>query len=246
MRNPILVSILMFVLVAGAVAVHAGPPVQGTYKSTNGDFDEGSATTSWAATGYLGAGAIFYARSTSGGVFTNDWTIGCENVASLVLLVPKFGPTGQEIWQITYAPGGSVTLGGPGNPWDGGDAVYTGVVDYHNEIRTVQYVNNAIVGAVSDHSLGAHIQGYSESCVAWAIGNGVLRGGTPPGLPPFTYPTLQSAKPAGYPDFPNGLCALQPVGTGHWDDIRDLTLSVTGCAVSTQQSTWGSVKAMYR
>lgn len=249
MRNAILVSILMVVLVMGVAAVYAGPPIQGTYKSTDGDFDEGAATTSWAAGNYLGAasvGNVIFARSSSGGVFTNDWQISCAAVASAVLIVPKFGPTGQEIWQITYAPGAIVTLGGPGNPWDGGDAVYTGVLDYYTEIRTVQYVSNSVVGAVSDHSLGAHLQTYGDNCVAWAIGNGVLRGGTPGGVPPFTYPTLQSVKSAAYPGFPGAGCLLSDNGSGHWDDIRDLTLSITGCAVSTQQSTWGSVKAMYR
>jgi len=246
MRNAILVSILTVVLVVGAAAVYAGPPIGGTYKSTDGDFDEGTATTSWAAGGFLGAGNILYGRSASGGVFTSDWTLGCAVVQSAVLIVPKFFPTGQEIWQITYAPGAYVTLGGPGNPWNGGDAVYTGIIDSYTEIRTVQYVSNSVVGAVSDHAVGAHLQGYSESCVAWAIGNGALRGGTPGGAPAFTYPTLQSVKPAGYPGFPDAACALLPNGNGHWDDIRDLTLSITGCAVATEKSTWGNVKAMYR
>ena len=244
MKNAILVSILTVVLVVGAAAVYAGPPVNGTYKSTLGQFDEGTATTSWFG-GYF-AGNLIFARSASGGVFTNDWQISCASVVSAVLIVPKFGPTGQEIWQITYAPGTGVSLGGPGNPWDGGDAVYNGIIDAYTEIRTVQYVNNAIVGAVSDHAISAHLTGYTESCVAWAIGNGTLRGGTPPGVPTFSYPTLQSVKPAGYPNFPQPGCFFQANGTGHWDDIRDLTLSITGCAVATEQSTWGNVKAMYR
>jgi len=244
MRNAILVSILTVVLVVGAAAVYAGPPVNGTYKSTNGDFDEGTATTSWLGGGYFTAGNLIFARSAAGGVFTNDWQISCAAVASAVLLVPKFGATGQEIWQITYAPGTQVTLGGPGNPWDGGDAVYYGVIDTYTEIRTVQYVSNKIVGAVSDHAISAHLTGYTESCVAWAIGNGSLRGGTT--NPLFTYPTLQSVKPAGYPDFPQPGCFFSANAPGHWDDIRDLTLSITGCAVATEQSTWGNVKAMYR
>jgi hypothetical protein len=246
MRKSILFLLVTAVMVVSSAVVHAGPPIAGTYKSTDGDFDEGTATTGWDAGGYLGTGNVFFARATS-----IDWTIGCSTVTAAVLLVPKFGPNGQEIWQITYAPGAAVNLSGPGNPWDGGDAVYVGITDYQNEIRTVQYVNNAVVGAVSDHSLGAHLPAYPQSCVLWGIGNGVLRGGTPPGNPPFTYPTLQSVKPAGYvgfpvPGAPTCTLAAPGVGTGHWDDIRDLTISITGCAVATQQSTWGNVKAMYR
>jgi hypothetical protein len=126
--------------------------------------------------------------------------------------------------------------------------VYTGIIDTYTEIRTIQVASGKIVGAVSDHSVSAHIQGYPESCVAWAIGNGVLRGGTPPGVPvPFNYPVLQSVKGAGYPDYPTPGCVLVAAGVaGHWDDIRDLTLTVEGCAVPVQPSTWGAVKSLYR
>lgn len=249
MRNAILVSILTGVLVMGAASAYAGPPINGTYKSSLNQFDEGRATTTGGTfVGAASVGNVIYGRSFAGVAFTNDWTLGCATVASAVLIVPKFGATGQEIWQITYAPGAPVTLGGPGNPWNGGDAVYNGVIDTYTEIRTVQYVNNVIVGAVSDHSISAHLTGYTESCVAWAIGNGSLRGATPGGPAPLFAgpPTLQNVKGADYPGFPAAGCALNTVGTGHWDDIRDLTLSITGCAVATEQSTWGNVKAMYR
>jgi hypothetical protein len=52
-------------------------------------------------------------------------------------------------------------------------------------------------------------------------------------------------KPADYPDYRDGACAAGPT-TGHWGDFRDLTISVQGCAVSTEESTWGGVKAIYR
>lgn len=254
MRNAILVSILTVVLVVSASAVFAGAPLNGTWKSTNGDFDEGTATThgglfiQWVTT---------YARSFAGGVFTDDWTIACVKLMFATLIVPKAGPTGNEIWQFTYSPSdGYVTLGGPGNPWNGGDAVYTGIIDSYTEIRTVQYVNNIIVGSVSDHAISAHIQGYPESCVSWAIGNGVLRGGIPGYNEPAYGAPLQGAKGSGYPGWADyqisstcegGLvdAPYSPYG-GHWDDIRDLTLSITGCTVATQPSTWGAVKAMYR
>jgi hypothetical protein len=246
MKNAILVFVLTAVLVVSAAAVWAGPPLNGTWKSTNSDFDEGTATTKWApGNNYLGLGNVIYGQSYNGG-FTNDWTINCPTVSSVVALGPPIGATGNFTYMITYT-GGYVTLGGPGNPWNGGDAVYTGTIDSYVEFRTIQTASNLIVGAVSDHNVSAHIQGYSESCVAWAIGNGVLRGGTSPSLPKaFNYGVLQSVKPGSYPDYPGAGCVLAPGGPGHWDDIRDLTLSITGCAVATQPSTWGSIKSMYR
>ena len=247
MRNAILVSILTAVLVVSAAAAFAGAPLSGTWKSTSGDFDEGTATTS--GSNMLGLGNVLYGRSYAGGVFTNDWTISCPVVAAIIPLGAPIGPTGNFSYMITYT-GGYVTLGGPGNPWNGGDAVYTGTIDTYVEIRTIQTAGGKITGAVSDHSVSAKIQGYPESCVAWAIGNGVLIGGTSPSLPyPFNYTgtgALQSVKIAKYPDYPNAACALSAAGSGHWDDIRDLTLSIQGCAVPTQPSTWGNVKSMYR
>ena len=246
MRNAILVSILTVVLVVSAAAVWAGPPLSGTWKSTNGDFDEGTATTKWAAGNFVGVGNVLYGRSYAGGVFTNDWTIQCPTVVAVTVLSPIVGVNGNAIYMFTYS-GGYVTLGGPGNPWNGGDAVYTGVIDTYTEIRTIQYASSKIVGAVSDHSVSAHIQGYNDACVAWAIGNGVLRGGSSPSLPlPFNYTVLQSVKSAGYPDYPGAGCVLGPNGPGHWDDIRDLTLTVQGCAVATEPTTWGGVKSIYR
>lgn len=253
MRNAILVTVLTAALVVSAAAVFAGPPIAGTYKSTNLDFDEGTATTSWAAGNYLGAssiGNVLYGQSRAGGVFTNDWKLGCATVVAVTLIVPKFGASGQEVWKIDYAPGALFVIGSAGNPWNGGDASYTGVMDYYFEMRTVQYSNNVVVGAVSDHAFGAHIQGYNDNCMEWAIANGALRGGTAPSVPPFNYTSgpgvLQSVKSADYPGFPGPGCSLNAIGTGHWEDIRDITMTITGCVVGTQQSTWGSVKSMYR
>lgn len=246
MRNAILVSILTVVLVVSAAAVYAGPPLSGTWKSTSGDFDEGAATTKWAGTNYLGAGNVLYGRSFASSVFTNDWTINCPVATVITPIVPISGTTGNAIYMITYV-GGYVTLGGPGNPWNGGDAVYTGTIDTYTEIRTIQYVSGKIVGATSDHSVTAHIQGYPESCVAWGIGNGVLRGGDAATAPfPLNTTVLNIPRSPNYPDYPGAGCVLSASGAGHWDDIRDLTISVTGCAVATEPTTWGSVKAKYR
>jgi len=244
MRNAILVSFLTGVLLVGAAVVQAGPPVNGTYKSTLGDFDEGTAATK-SAGNFLAAGNTLYGRSYNGG-FTNDWTIECPVVVSAIPLGAPIGNNGNYQYMITYS-GGYVTLGGPGNPWNGGDAVYTGTIDTYIELRTIQVVTGTVRGWTSDHSVQAHIQGYSESCVEWAIGNGVLRGGTSPQAPkPFLTSVLPTVKPANYPDYPGAGCVLGPNGPGTWEDIRDLTLTIAGCTVSTEQSSWGKVKAMYR
>jgi len=237
MRNAILVSVIAAMLAAGS-SVFAGAPINGTYKSTNGDFSEGTEASSWAGAGFLGLGNILYAESNDA---ANDWIIGCPMVVSVLDIgAPLNGlGNGNKTYLITY-DGGYLQLGGPGTPWDGGDASYNGIVDYYSEIRTTQYVNFQIVGSVSDHNVNAHIQGYPASCVTWGIGNGVLLGSTP-----ALSGALQSVKPAGYPAFHDAACNANGA-TGHWGDIRDLTISITGCAVAIQQSTWGEVKSLYR
>jgi hypothetical protein len=250
MKNAILILLLTAVMVVSAGAVYAGAPLSGTWKSTNGDFDEGTATTQSNGVGslpnnYLYVPAVLYGRSYAGGVFTNDWEIACTQSVSVTPLNGFLGSTGNGNYTflISYA-GGYLNLGGPGNPWNGGDAVYSGVIDTYTEVRTVQWVNNAVVGAVSDHSVTAHIQGYPQTCVTWGIGNGVLRGGDYPYL---DHSVLQFVKPANYPDFHDPNCAVVVnFPYGHWDDIRDLTLSITGCTVATEPTTWGAVKSMYR
>jgi len=240
MRNAILVSVLAAVLVTVSATAFAGPPIAGTYKSSLGDFDEGTAaTSSTGAGGYLSLGNVLYAQSAAGGVFTGDWLVSCPMVVAVIanggVLI---GGTGNLDYIVTYA-GGYVQLGGPGTPWNGGDASYTGNLDTFIEFRTVQYVANVVKGATSDYVVSAHVEGYAQSCMTWGIGNGVLRGGTG-----FVAP-LQSVKPAGYPDYHNVACAV--AGTvGHWDDVRDLTISIDSCPVATQPSTWGQVKSIYR
>jgi hypothetical protein len=235
MRNAILISILTAVLVAGSVAVYAGPPANGTYQSLNGDFDNGREASSWApgGGGYLGVGNVLHAESWDGATFGVDWQILCPQVVNtfLVLDMLDANGNGQQIWQITYA-GGTVVLGGTG-PWAGGDAQYTGIIDTYSEFRTVQFQNFAVVGAVSNHAVSAHLQGYTASCMTWGIGNGAWLGMSP------------NAKPADFPDYRDANCSAGPT-EGHWGNFTDLTISVQGCAVSTEQSTWGAVKSLYR
>jgi hypothetical protein len=246
MKRAIQSSILTaLLLVVGAVAVQAGPPLNGIWRSTDGDFDEGTATTSWPSGpfpgAYLATRNVLYGHSTSGGVFTNDWVIGCPVVVSVTPLSPPV-TTGNVIYRINYA-GGFVRLGGPGNPWDGGDPFYDGTISTYVEIRTVQYVNHVIVGAVSDHIVTAMLAGDAKGCLTIAASNGVLRGTSP--NKDFSSPPLETVKPADYPDYPDRGCVLRP-GFGHWEDIRDITLSITGCTVKTEAATWGAVKSMYR
>ena len=224
--------ILIITIITIACPAFAGPPLNGTYRSVDGDFDEGRQATSWLGGGFLSTGKVLHAQSWSGSALGGDWQILCPQVVTVLLLVDAVsGGNGHRIYQIDYA-GGFLVLDG-GAPWGNGDPSYTGTIDTCVEIRTVMFADDVKVGSISDHSVSAHFQGYTQSCVTWAIGNGAWLGETP------------AVTPADYPTYNDTACN-PTASSGHFGDITDLTLSIAGCALSTQSATWGSVKAMYR
>jgi hypothetical protein len=193
MRNAILISILTVVLAVGAASVFAGPPVNGTYKSsdTPPDFDEGFEASSWVGGSYLSPFNVLHAESWDGAALGGDWKIVCPMAVQLVLVDDTvFNGNGHRTYMIIYA-GGYVELGGAG-PWAGGDPSYTGVIDTYAEFRTIQYVGGAKTGADSDHSLSAHLQGYTQSCMTWGVANGVWEGESPAPLP-VNYPSYRDS-----------------------------------------------------
>jgi hypothetical protein len=233
MRNAILVSGLATTMAIGALSAYAGPPVTGTWKSTNGDFDNGREASSWAAGSELDLGNVLHAESWDGSALGGDWKVLCPVVASVQLLYSTvFGGNGHKAYLITYG-GGTLVLDGAG-PWAGGDAAYVGVIDSYHETRTIQFAGGVKVGAVSNHDAIAHLQGY-PMCMSWGQANGAWLGESP------------NAKPAGYPDYRDANCSAGPT-TGHWAQITSLTISVggSGCQVPTEPSSWGNVKSLYR
>jgi hypothetical protein len=237
MRNVFTVLLLSAMLTLGVSAVCAQPPVDGIYKTQDGDFLEGRYSVSWpGANGYESAGNLINLESWNGAALGSEWKVFCPFIVSVTTLynVPT-GPPGTYIagYLIHYASG-SVWLDGAGN-WGGGDASYTGTIDSYVEVRDIQVVSGLLTAADSNHNLAAHIIGYTSDCVAFAIGNSAWIGDTP----------QHGAKPADYPGFLDAACAA--TGTaGHWGTATDLTLTVEGCFVGTEESTWGGVKARYR
>lgn len=233
MRITLTVLSLAMALVLGASLAQAQPPVNGTYKTLNGDFHEGRYSVSWTNGAELQSGNVLDVESWDGSVLGTEWRIYCPIAVTETKLYDSVsGGNGQQIWRIDYT-GGTVWLSGTG-PWGGGDPSYTGAVSSYTEVRTIQYVGGAVVGENSNHNVSAQLVGYSANCVAFAIGNTAWYGDTNGG-----------PKPLNYPDFLDSNCG--PNGTlGLWGSATDLTLTVQGCVTPVQESTWGSVKARYR
>jgi hypothetical protein len=243
MIRQILFLSLTAAVALGVTAALAQPPLDGTYKSSAGDFLEGRSSTSWITpvNDPPQAGNMLHGQSWDGAALVAEWNVSCPvTVGVLLLFDAVVGGNGHRGYLITYI-GGTIWLDGAG-PWGGGDASYSGVIDSYTETRTEQYSGGNLVGANSNHSVSAHIVGYPADCVAFGIGNGVLIGDTDPNLIPITDTNV---KPADYPDFLVN-CAVDNLSDGHWGDLTDLTLTVRGCEVPVEKTSWGAVKSIYR
>jgi len=237
MRNAFTVLLLSAIIAMCVPVAHAGPPVDGIYKTQDLDFLEGRYSIAWpGGNSYGDVGNVLHCESWDGASLGTEWRVFCPTIVDTVELynVPLGGGSYIAGYQITYASGGTIWLDG-GGPWGGGDASYTGTIDTYMELRNVQVVAGTLTGLDSNHNLSAHIIGYPADCVTFAIGNSAWIGDTP----------QHGAKPADYPAYLDSGCGA--TGTaGHWGTVTDLTLTVEGCEVSTEPSSWGAIKSRYK
>lgn len=235
MRNAFTVLMLATMLAVGVSSALAQPPVDGVYKTQDLDFIEGHYSVSWpAGNSFEDNGNLMHMESWDGAALGTEWRIFCPFIANVTTLYYNDLGGGTIIagYLIEYV-GGNVWLSGSG-PWGGGDPAYTGSVTQYRETRNVQIIAGTLTGIDSDHSVNADIDGYQE-CVTFGIGNSEWFGTT----------TTHGPKPADFPAFLDANCGA--TGTaGHWGSATDLTLTVFSCTVSTQDESWGAVKALYR
>jgi hypothetical protein len=236
MRNAFTVLLLSAMLALGAATVSAQPPQDGVYKTQDLDFLEGRYSIAFpGANTFLDAGNLINLESWDGSALGTEWRIFCPFIASVITLYYNDlgGGTISAGYLIQYA-GGDVWLDGAG-PWGGGDAFYTGTITHYSENRGVIIIAGNLTGLNSDHNLDADVDNYPSDCVGFVIGNTAWLGTT----------TTHGPKPADFPAFLAPDCS--PSGTaGHWGTATDLTLTVSGCEVGTEEATWGSVKSIYR
>jgi hypothetical protein len=242
MRRLFTILLLTVLLALGVTVASAQPPIDGTFKTQDGDFLEGRYSVSWpGANDYRDIGNRIHLESFDGSLGT-EWRIYCPMIAAVIptynnpLPFPDSYVAG---FQIIYA-GGFVWLdGGPvgptSPPWSGGDADYSGSINTYIESRGIQVLYGTLTGLNSNHAVTASVNGYSADCITWAIGNTAWLGAT----------STHGPKPADYPAFLDAACA-GTLASGHWGTATDLTLTVNGCQVATEETTWGSVKAKYK
>ena len=239
-RCAISLIVLLTVLLSAGVTF-AGPPLDGTYKSTDigGPADIGHYTESYLVpNSATSLGTTFNAQSWDGMNLGLQWKYTCGSIITpSVLLVDNVDPVsgdGNRTYMKTFV-GGTIWLSGTG-PWANGDTEYTGPIDSYVEFETIQYVNFVRVHAVTNFQAQAHFDIYPTTCMAFSVANGFEVGSTDFG----------ETRPASYPDFIAQTTCAPGVPYGSWWDMITLSLVISGCSVPSEEHTWGSVKQLYQ
>lgn len=219
------------------VPAFANPPQDGTYKSTDlgGSILLGRYSETWVGA-KLSVGNTVNQESWDGTTLATQWRWYCAYIASppTLILDTVVGGTGQKVWQVTYT-NGMVWLDGNG-PWgDGSEPSYTATIQDFEATVTEQYSGGLEVSTVKTVNATAQFMGYSDNCIVLALSNMAK------------YADGQTL-PADYPDFLDGstCTSLGTTGPGEWGDVDEITYSLLGCTVPTQQKSWGAIKQMYR
>ncbi|HPF71112.1 MAG TPA: hypothetical protein PLQ13_10605, partial [Candidatus Krumholzibacteria bacterium] len=82
--------------------------------------------------------------------------------------------------------------------------------------------------------VSAQFDAYPETCMAFYIGNGTRIATT----------AIGEMIPANYPDLLDSGCGAGRTTGAAWD-FTALTLTIGGCAVDTDNTSWGNLKALY-
>jgi hypothetical protein len=228
----ILLSVLM------AVPALAGPPVNGTYTSTDigGTMLPGRYSELWFG-GALAVNNTLNEQSWNGAALGTQWHWYCPWIVGKALLLDTVNGlgNGMKIWNVTYV-GGFCWLDG-GGPWAGGDASYLANITTWVAIVTETYASFVEVGTVRNHNASAIFNGYNEECMTLSVTNIEKLGDT----------VSDGPLPGDYPVFWNWIGCAPAGGDGEWGDVDSITFTILGCeTVPAQERTWGQVKALYK
>jgi hypothetical protein len=240
MRTTVTGILLVGMILLGAATAFAGAPLSGDYKSSDlgGPISTGRYTEGWAAGGSaLSVGTTHNAQSWNGTALGTEWRYTCgRQLTPAILLFDAVNGSGNgnRTYMCTFT-GGTIWMSGAG-PWGNGDPSYSGPIDTYKEFETIQYSGGAVVGSVTNVQAVAHFDGYPASCVAFAISNGTLVGGT----------AFGGTLPANYPGLLDGSTCAATMTHGAWWNMCGITLSLSNCATPAKVGSWGSLRKLYR
>ena len=232
---------LSVVFLMAAVPVLAGQPQTGVYLSTDlgGQMLVGRFSESWVDPGSHGqVGNTLNAQSYDPGFgLGSQWKLYCASIAfppSLTSDTRDANGTGEVTYQTDYS-GGLFWMSKDG-PWGDGTEDYTGVVDLFRVTTTYMFVNNQLLGIRSNVTTSGTFNNYGD-CFEYTINNAAFYGDT----------DTVGPLPPGFPPFMDSSCQTGTRTRGGWGSVTEIALRILGdCTVPAEDSTWGSVKALYR
>jgi hypothetical protein len=229
--------IVILLSVLASVPALAGPPNNGTYKSTDigGLMLPGRYSEYWFGAP-LAINNTLNEQSWDGATLGAQWHWYCPWIASKVLLVNTVNGAGngQKIWRVTYT-GGYCWLSNTG-PWGGTDPTYLANINTWVAIVTETYAAFVEVGTVRNHNATATFTGYNQECMSLNVTNIEKLGDTNDGPLPATFPV-----------FWDWFVCAPTAGSGEWGDVDAITFVITGCeTVGAETKSWGAVKSLYR
>jgi hypothetical protein len=234
-RAAILFFLVVFMLV---VAAYADAPVNGIYQSP-GALDEGRFSESYIGGGQGYPGNTVYALSWNGSDLGLQWKLLCPYIASPPELIEDTVDSlgnGHRVYRTIYT-GGEYWLDGIG-PWSSGDAFYSGYLEHYVHTTTMQIAGGELVGYTTNAQMTGRFYGYPEACMQLTIANAALVEAG--GVPPADYPVLKDGTGGSCVDAVGGMI-------GEWGRVWAITMIVQGCEpAATEESSWGTIKSLYR
>lgn len=230
------ISGLLLMLLASTVL--AGPPVQGTYKSTDlgGLVLTGNFSESWLPGGGHGQpGNTVSASSWDGTALGTQWRLWCPAISTAPVLTSDTrngDGTGDVTYRTTYI-GGAFWFSGAG-PWGDGTNDYTGTLQGFIVTAVYHFAANQLTGIESRVSTSGSFDGYSQ-CLEYSINSATFAGTTEYG-----------AKPAVFPEFIAADCNPTGLERGAWGTVQKISVVVLHCRVELQPSAWTAVKRLYQ
>jgi hypothetical protein len=224
---------LLIVMTSYAFAASFNPPKDGVYSTSNATILGGRASEAW-CTG-VGPGRIGNtenAMSWDGVNLGTQWKVWgmAIDAGGAVETARHFDSHGTG-W-IDYATnysGGQFWLSG-NNAWGDGSTDYTGTLTYYNVGARVNYVAGQPVGVASNIFLTGVFDNCPNCSIEYAISNALLVWQT----------GSSTAMPASYPPFQCN------ASSGELFDACCIVAKIHCTPISTNPSTWGGIKTLFR
>jgi len=225
--------LLVTVLASAAFGECAHSPKDGIYATTNGTILGGRASEAWCGgTGPGQPGNTENAMSWNGVNLGAQWKVWGMSIdpTGAVESARYFDANGNGWidYNTTYN-GGQFWLSGS-HLWGDGSTDYTGTLTYYNVGARVSYVLWQPVGVTSNIFLTGVFDACPTCTIEYAISNAILVWQT-------GYPT------AMLPDYPAFLCSAT---SGELFDACCIVAKIDCIPNSTEPSTWGEIKTLYR